>query len=203
LHVAANHGIYTDILKKRIIAGTGSGGRSRKMEDKIYEIYTDDSGAFTVGKVVARNNDDIVFMGIDEEGKSSAYYAMPLKTVKEMISDTPYLQKIRKYMQYAAGHPYSGWFTLPELAPDPEKPVLSQVLRTAEREDALVTVCRIGEDELLCGYVRGIEKGRVLLDCVDPETAEDLPQVKLRIKDLEYVEFGSIANMLLRFANRN
>ena len=138
------------------------------MEDKIYEIYTDDSGAFTVGEIVARNNDDIVFKGIDEEG-----------------------------------HPYSGWFTLPELAPDPEKPVLSQVLRTAEREDALVTVCRIGDEELLCGYVRGIEKGRVLLDCVDPETAQDLPQVRLRIKDLEYVEYGSIANMLLRFANRN
>ena len=173
------------------------------MEDKIYEIYTDDSGAFTVGEIVARNNDDIVFKGIDEEGKISAYYAMPLKTVKDTIPATPYLQKIHQYMQYAAGHPYSGWFTLPELAPDPEKPVLSQVLRTAEREDALVTVCRIGDEELLCGYVRGIEKGRVLLDCVDPETAQDLPQVRLRIKDLEYVEYGSIANMLLRFANRN
>ena len=119
------------------------------------------------------------------------------------MPDTPYLQKIRKYMRYAAGHPYSAWFTLPELTLNPEGPVLTQVLRTAEREDALVTVCRIGEDELLCGYVRGIEKGRALLDCVDPETAEDLPQVKLRIKDLEYVEYGSIANMLLRFANRN
>ena len=67
------------------------------MEDKIYEIYTDDSGAFTVGRVVVRNNDDIVFMGIDEEGKASAYYAMPRGTVKEMIPDTPYLQKISKY----------------------------------------------------------------------------------------------------------
>lgn len=105
------------------------------MEDRIYEIYTDDSGAFTVGRVVARNDDDIVFMGIDEEGKASAYYAMPLKTVKEMVPDTPYLQKIRKYMQYAAGHPYSAWFTLPELTLNPEGPVLTQVLRTAEREE--------------------------------------------------------------------
>ena len=67
----------------------------------------------------------------------------------------------------------------------------------------MVTVCRIGDEELLCGYVREIEKGRVLLDCVDPESAEDLTQVKLRIKDLEYIEYGSIANELLRFANRN
>ena len=76
-------------------------------------------------------------------------------------------------------------------------------MKTAQSREALVTVCRIGDEELLCGYVREIEKGRVLLDCVDPESAEDLTQVKLRIKDLEYIEYGSIANELLRFANRN
>lgn len=173
------------------------------MDNRLYEIYTDDSGSFTVGSIAARNKDDIVFIGIDEEGKAGAYYAMPLATVKEMISDTPYLGKIRKYMQYAARHPYSGWYTLPQLQINPEGPILSQVLREAQREDALVTVCRIGEEELVCGYVREIDRGRVLLDCVDPETAQDLSQVKLRIKDLEYIEYGSIANTLLRFANKN
>ena len=39
------------------------------MTDTIYEIYTDDSGAFTVGSVVAENDEDMVIMGIDEEGK--------------------------------------------------------------------------------------------------------------------------------------
>ena len=71
------------------------------MEDRLYEIYTDDSGAFTVGSIVVKNNDDIVIKGIDEEGKAGAYYAMPIKTVREMIPDTPYLQKIRRYMPYA------------------------------------------------------------------------------------------------------
>ena len=186
-------------------AGSASGkdqGRN-SMQDRIYEIYTDDSGAFSVGFIYAENSDDIVFKGIDEEGKISAYYAMPRRMVREMIPDTPYLQKVRKYMQYAAQHPYSRWFALPELPLNPEGPILTQVLRTAQREEGLVTVCRIGEEELLCGYVRDIEKGRVLIDCVDPETAEDLTQVKLRIKDLEYIEYGSIANELLRFANRN
>ena len=53
------------------------------------------------------------------------------------------------------------------------------------------------------GYVHEIDRGRVLLDCVDPETAEDLPQVRLRVRDLEYIEYGSIADMLLMFANKN
>ena len=33
------------------------------MTDVIYEIYTDDSGAFTVGCVAAQNEDDIVIRG--------------------------------------------------------------------------------------------------------------------------------------------
>ena len=173
------------------------------MQDKLYEIYTDDSGAFTVGSIAVQNKDDIVFKGIDEEGKLSAYYAMPRRTVREMITDTPYLLKIRKYMEYAELHPYDSWFALPELILEPEGHILAQILKTAMSREALVTVCRIGDEELLCGYVREIEKGRVLLDCVDPESAENLTQVKLRIKELEYIEYGSIANELLRFANRN
>ena len=173
------------------------------MQDKLYEIYTDDSGAFTVGSIAVQNKDDIVFKGIDEEGKTCAYYAMPRRTVREMIADTPYLLKIRKYMEYARLHPYDSWFSLPDLVLEPEGHILAQVLKTAQNREALITVCRIGDEELLCGYVREIEKGRVLLDCVDPESAEDLTQVKLRIKDLEYIEYGSIANELLRFANRN
>ena len=59
-----------------------------------------------------------------------------------------------------------------------------------------------GEDDLICGYVCEIEKGRVLLSCVDPVTARDLTQVRIRIRDLEYIEYGSISNTLLMYANR-
>ena len=34
------------------------------MDNRLYEIYTDDSGSFTVGSIAARNKDDIVFIGI-------------------------------------------------------------------------------------------------------------------------------------------
>ena len=173
------------------------------MADTIYEIYTDDSGAFTVGSIAAENGEDMVIVSIDEEGKRCAYIALPKKTVKEMITDTPYLKKIRKYMRYAAEHPYGSWFALPALPINPEGPILTQVLRLAESSGALVTVCRMGEEEPVFGYVHEIDRGRVLLDCVDPETAEDLPQVRLRVRDLEYIEYGSIADMLLMFANKN
>ena len=172
------------------------------MTEQLYEIYTDDSGAFTVGQIVVQNDDDIVFKGVDEEGKISAYYALPRNSIVEMVTETPYLAKIRKYMRYGKEHPYSGWYVLPQLPLNPEGPILTQVLRIAEREGALVTVGRSGDEELLCGYVREIEKGRVLLDCVDLESAGSLPQVRIRIRDLEYIEYGSISNMLLMYANK-
>lgn len=172
------------------------------MTDTIYEVYTDDSGSFTVGSIYMQNEEDIVLKGVDEEGKISAYYALPKKMITEMVQDTPYLEKIRKYMRYAQENPYSSWFTLPALAINCEGPILTQVLRTAQSDGTPVTVCRNGEDEPVCGYVREVEKGRVLLDCIDLESAGDLPPVKLRIRDLEYIEYGSAANMLLMYANK-
>lgn len=173
------------------------------MADTIYEIYTDDSGAFTVGSIAARNENDLLIKGVDEEGKVSAYYCIPRRTVMEMASDTPYLRKVEKYMRYGQEHPYSSWFTLPPLTIDPEGPILTQVLRTAMKEGSLITAGRSGEEELLCGYVKEIEKGRILISCVDPESAQDLTQIRVRIKDLEFIEYGSISNTLLMYANQN
>lgn len=175
---------------------------SLEMADTIYEIYTDDSGAFTVGSIAAQNENDYLIKGVDEEGKISAYYCIPKRTVVGMTADTPYLHKVEKYMRYGQEHPYSGWFTLPALTIDPEGPILTQVLRAALKEGSLITAGRSSEEELVCGYVREVEKGRVLLDCVDLESAQDLTQVRIRIKDLEFIEYGSISNMLLQYANQ-
>ena len=173
------------------------------MSDNIFEIYTDDTGAFTVGRIEAENEDDLVIRGIDEEGKESAYYIVPKKNVQEMASGTPYLDKIGKYMRYAEEHSYNEWFRLPPFPADPSKPLLSQALHLAKENGMLITIGRSGEEELLCGYVGEIEKVRFLLECVDPESAQNLSGVKIRIRDLEFIEYASISNMLLMYANKN
>ena len=66
-----------------------------------------------------------------------------------------------------------------------------------------MTMGRVGDEEIMCGYVREIAGGRVTLDPVDPVSAADLSRTKIRIKELEYVEYGSIANTLLRYANQH
>ena len=103
-------------------------------DSRIYEIYTDESGSFSVGMICAENRDDLLFAGIDEEGKVSAYYAMPRKVITQLCEDTEYLRKIRLYMAYAAEHPYSSWFRLPAISLDPGGPILSQLLRLAMTE---------------------------------------------------------------------
>ena len=171
-------------------------------DDTIYEIYTDDSGAFSVGMICAENDSDILFAGVDEEGKLSAYYAIPRKVILQMYTDTEYLLRIRQYMHYAQIHPYSEWFALPEIDIDPQKPIMSQLLRLAMAQSEVVTLSRVGDEEIVCGYVREIAGGRVLLDTIDPVSARDAEQVKIRIRELEYVEYKSLANTLLMFANR-
>ena len=172
-------------------------------DNRIYEIYTDESGSFSVGMICAENRDDLLFAGIDEEGKVSAYYAMPRKVITQLCEDTEYLRKIRLYMAYAAEHPYSSWFRLPAISLDPGGPILSQLLRLAMAEGELVTMGRVGDEEIMCGYVREIAGGRVTLDPVDPVSAADLSRTKIRIRELEYVEYGSLANTLLRYANQH
>ena len=41
------------------------------------------------------------------------------------------------------------------------------------------------------------------MECVDPESAQNLSRVKIRIRDLEFIEYASISNMLLMYANKN
>ena len=171
-------------------------------DDTSYEIYTDDSGAFSVGMICAQNDSDILFAGVDEEGKISAYYALPRKVILEMCTDTEYLARIRQYMRYAQQHSYAAWFSLPQIDVDPDKPIMSQLLRMAHKEGEPVTLSRVGDDEILCGYVRELAGGRVSLDTIDPVSADNMPQVKIKVRDLEYVEYKSLANTLLAFANR-
>lgn len=172
------------------------------MNETLYEIYTDDSGSFSVGTIFCENESDVVFRGIDEEGKISAYFAVPRKQIAAMERDTAYLGLIHSFMSYAQEHPYSSWFTLPELALNPEKPLMGQILNLAQERREIVTTGVRGEENDLYGYVEDISRGRILLSCVDPASGEDLTQVQCRIRDVEFLEYGSIFNRLLRYANK-
>lgn len=173
------------------------------MTDTLYEIYTDTSDSFSVGTIVAENESDVVFRGIDEEGKISAYYAVPRTQIVQMQQNTDYLGMIRKFMQYGEEHPYSRWFRLPDLPLHPEKPLLTQILNLAKKRGEIVTVGVRDEEDYLCGYVEDVSKGKILLRCVDSLTGADLPQVLCRIRDLKFVEYGSVFNTLLQYANEH
>lgn len=170
------------------------------MDETLYEIYTDDSGGFSVATIFCENESDVVFRGIDEEGKISAYFVVPRRQIAEMRKNTAYLGMIRRFMHYAEEHPYSGWFTLPELTLNPQRPLMGQILSLASDTGEIVTVGITDREDDLYGYVEDVSRGRILLRCVDPLSGVDLTQIQCRIRDVEFLEYGSVFNRLLKYA---
>lgn len=173
------------------------------MEETLYEIYTDDSGGFSVGTVFCENESDIVFRGVDEEGKISAYFAVPRRQIAGMRKNTAYLEMIRRFMYYAEEHSYSRWFTLPELVLDPRRPLMGQILSLACDTGEIVTVGIADREDDLYGYVEDVSRGRIMLRCVDPLSGTDLAQVQCRIRDMDFLEYGSVFNRLLKYARED
>lgn len=175
--------------------------RNTKMTGtELEEFYTDDSGAFTVGRALLESSQDLVIEGVDEQGKQCGYFVMPARLVRERRKGTPYLSKIAKYMDYAAAHPYGTWYTPPAFPAAPGEPLLTGVLRHVLESGEVISVGVAEEEFPLTGIVRAFAKGTARIGCIDPETAEPLEEVRVRVREIEYIEYGSIDNRLLQYA---
>ncbi|MBQ3393186.1 MAG: hypothetical protein IJG52_07245 [Lachnospiraceae bacterium] len=169
-------------------------------DTELQEFYTDDSGAFSVGRIALQSGEDLVIEGVDEQGKRCGYFVMPAKMILESRRGTPYLARISRYMEYADEHPYSGWFSLPPLDLEADRPLLTQTLKKAMDKGDLVTVGVSEEEYPLCGFVRSLARGKVSMDLVDPSTAQEDGSCSFKVKEIEYIEYGSIDNRLLQYA---
>ena len=167
---------------------------------ELEEFYTDDSGAFTVGIALTESGQDLVIEGVDEQGKRCGYFVMPARLVRERRKGTPYLAKIARYMEYAEEHPYTAWYTPPVFPAAPGEPLMTGLLRHVLESGEVIAVGIAEEEFPVTGIVSSFAKGAARIECIDPETAEPSEEIRVRIRDIEYIEYGSIDNRLLQYA---
>lgn len=169
-------------------------------ESGITEIYTKNTDTFSVGRVFCQNNECVVFEDIDTQGKITGYYVMKKEIIFRLEYDTEYLNKIGKYMEYNENHSYSEWFSLKPIALDTEKSLIFQVLQYAQDNNMVITI-EMDNEELESGYVKEIENGMLTFACLDISNAQPMENITVAIHDIILIEFESIDNVLLQYAN--
>lgn len=171
-------------------------------KDCLVEIYTKNEDSFSVGKVFCQNSDSVVFFNVDEQGKISGYYAVKKNSITNILTDTEYLWKLEQYMQYGIENTYKSWFALKEINLDVEQSLFVQVLKHAKSSGIIVSLGMIYEETIETGYVTELAQDSIVLECVDIENADVLEKKLIKTDEIFFVEFESIDNILLQYANR-
>lgn len=167
----------------------------------IVEIYTHSEDSFSVGSVYFQNKDCVLLRGVDEQGKLTAYYAMKKSIITNVEYDTEYLNKLEKYMEYGSMHTYGLWFYLTEVKFDETRPLFPQVFQYAYKENMIITIATFTMEQYETGYIRELSEDRIVIECVDMETAKLDGCIAVNIDEISFIEFDSVDNFLLQYAN--
>lgn len=167
----------------------------------IAEIYTHSKESFCVGSVYLQNKDCALFRNVDEQGKVTAYYAMKKSIIANVEYDTEYLNKLEKYMEYGSMHTYGSWFSLTEVKFDETRPLFPQVFQYAYKKNMIITIATSTMEQLETGYIKKLLEDRVEIECVDVETAKLNGCMVVSIDEISFIEFDSVDNCLLQYAN--
>ena len=177
--------------------GDGMHFDTYKIKDELLEIYSDSEEHFSVGKILSKSDDSVLFRSYDKQGKNDGLHFIKSSYISEVKSNTQYLRKMQFYLEYW-GKKEDGDL----INPFKKHPTLSDLLLYAVRNNKIVTVsCSTKPDELLTGYIEKSNGGKIKLNCVDMETACIYEQIALSENDIFYLEIDSLDNELLKYAN--
>ena len=76
-----------------------------------------------------------------------------------------------------------------------------KVLEYAKDNNIVITIETSGRQELDAGYIEEIRNGEIIFSCLDVSNAQLLEDIKVVINDIVLIEFESIDNLLLQYAN--
>ena len=168
-----------------------------KIKDELLEIYSGSEERFSVGKILSKNKDCILFRSYDSQGKNDWLHFIKSSYISEVKSNTQYLRKMQLYLEY--------WREREDVLlnnPFKNHPTLLELLEYATENKKIITVsCSTKPDELLTGYVESYNNEKIELNCVDMETACIYETATLFKEDIFYLEVDSLDNELLKYAN--
>lgn len=170
-------------------------------EPGIIEIYTNGKTSFSVGRVYCQSNDYVVFEDIDKQGIITGYCILRKDIISKTEDHTEYLDKLGKYMEYWEEHPYSAAFSLKQIDLETEKPLILQVLQHAKDNGIIITIEMDGMEEPEAGHVKAIKQEEIIFSCIDVSNAQIYDEISVKILDINFIEFESIDNLLLKHAH--
>lgn len=168
-----------------------------KINDELLEIYSDSDETFSVGKILSKDRDSILFRSYDDQGKNDGLHYVKCSYISKVKSDTKYLRKMQLYLEYWEKKENTHLSN-----PFPAHPSMSEMLLYAKSYNKIITIAvRSDPDELITGYIEVCDNESVDVECIDMETAHIFENVTLQANDIFYMEIESIDNELLKYAN--
>lgn len=165
----------------------------------LVEIYTTSDHSFSVGTVLYEDEDNILFRLLDKQGKWDGFYLFKKFYISSMEHHTEYLKKMELYLEYwnknhvsEAMKPNSIFYT---------KPTFAKLIDFAQDANKIITIASCRQPStFITGYVKEHKEGKVLMECIDMETASIFSETEVAEHDIVFLEIESPDNELLNYA---
>ena len=69
-----------------------------KINDELLEIYSGSEDSFSVGRILSKSKDSILFRSYDAQGKNDGLHFIKSSHISEIKSNTQYLRKMQLYL---------------------------------------------------------------------------------------------------------
>lgn len=166
---------------------------------KLYEIYSTDDECFSVGYLLYQNDDICIFKAFDDQGREAGIYAFKKEIISVCLTGTEYLAKMKLYIDYWKDKDIK---TLSMNDLDGEISIRN-ILEYIISSKKIATIMINSDDDMYTGFVSESDAVSVAMECVDISNAKVYDKIKINVEDICFIEFNSVDNDVLLYANRN
>lgn len=167
--------------------------------NNLVEIYATSEDSFAVGYIIYQNSKRIFTHLVDDQGKLDGYLLFDKKTIDGMETNTEYLNKLEKYMDF--------WGNISVGDSDNEiyksNPDFIDLIKYAKDNKKIITLATSFDYyDILTGFVSEYDDKTVKIDAINHADAKVFDQYEIEIDKLITLEIESIDNFLLGYANK-